>query len=175
LDAGVSLEPMPFALGVRIEHSQDFIDRLQLGDAAGDKRIGAASYRLARELDGGRAAWSFCMCPGGLIVASMHEPGTVVTNGMSASGRPGGKANAGLVVTVKPADYAASKSAPAGPLDAIAWQRRWEEEAFRLGGGGFVAPAQRAPDFLNGRPGESAIESSYLPGVHPAALSRWLP
>lgn len=173
-DAGVALEAMPYALGVRVEHAQAFIDRLQLGDAAGDKRIGAASYRLAQNLEDGRAAYSFCMCPGGVIVGSTHEPGTVVTNGMSASGRPGRKANAGLVVTVKPEDYA-SPGKKATPFDAIAYQRRWEEAAFAAGGGGFIAPAQRATDFLAGRPSADVPETSYLPGVRPADLSVCLP
>ena len=173
--AGVTLEPMPFALGVRIEHRQEFIDHLQLGDAAGDKRIGAASYRLSKTLEGGRAAWSFCMCPGGVIVASMHEPGTVVTNGMSASGRPGKKANAGLVVGVRPEDYAAKKGAPAGPFDGMEFQKRYEEAAYVVGGGGFFAPAQRASDFLKGVPTETEIESSYLPGVRPGDVSKCLP
>lgn len=174
-DAGVTLEPMAYALGVRIEHAQEFIDRLQLGEAAGDKRIGAASYRLARNFDDGRAAYSFCMCPGGVIVASMHEPGTVVTNGMSSSGRPGRKANAGLVVTVKPEDYAPKAGVKPSPFDAIAFQRRWEELAFEVGGGGFVAPAQRATDFLAGRPSEDLPPVSYLPGTRPADVSACLP
>lgn len=173
-DAGVVLEAMPYALGVRVEHAQAFIDRLQLGEAAGDKRIGAASYRLAQNLEGGRAAYSFCMCPGGVIVSSTHEPGTVVTNGMSASGRPGKKANAGLVVTVKPEDYAQSGKEPT-PFDAIAFQRRWEEAAFAAGGGGFFAPAQRATDFLAGRPSTDVPDTTYLPGVRPADVSVCLP
>jgi uncharacterized FAD-dependent dehydrogenase len=173
-EAGVTLEAMPYALGVRIEHTQAFIDRLQLGEAAGDKRVGAASYRLAHNLEGGRAAYSFCMCPGGVIVSSTHEPGTVVTNGMSASGRPGKLANAGLVVTVRPEDYAPPGKKP-GPFDAIAFQRRWEEAAFALGGGGFIAPAQRAPDFLAGRPSDDVPETSYLPGVRPADVAACLP
>jgi uncharacterized FAD-dependent dehydrogenase len=177
-DAGVTLLPMPFAIGVRIEHSQEMIDTLQLGDAAGDKRVGAASYRLSKTLppeQGGRAAWSFCMCPGGVIVASMHEPGTVVTNGMSASGRPGRKANAGLVVGVTPEDYAAKKGTPAGPFDGIAFQKRYEEAAYAVGGGGFVAPAQRASDFVKNRPTENPLETSYLPGVRPGDVSKCLP
>lgn len=174
-DAGVALEPMPYALGVRIEHDQELVDRLQLGAAAGDKRIGAASYRLAHNLEQGRAAYSFCMCPGGVIVSSTHEPATVVTNGMSASGRPGRKANAGMVVTVRPEDYAASKEKPAGPFDAIEFQRRWEQAAYEAGGGGFIAPAQRASDFLRGRPTESDITSSYLPGIRPGDVSVCLP
>ncbi len=172
--AGVALTPMPYALGVRVEHSQDFIDRLQLGAAAGDKRIGAASYRLATNADG-RGAYSFCMCPGGVIVGSTHEPGTVVTNGMSSSGRPGRKANAGLVVSVKPEDYASEKGKPASPFDGIEYQRRWERLAFELGGGGFVAPAQRVSDFLAGRPTEVELETSYLPGVRPSDVSKCLP
>jgi len=174
-DAGVELQPMPFALGVRIEHSQKFIDRLQLGDAAGDKRIGAASYRISRTLDDGRAAWSFCMCPGGVIVASMHEPGTVVTNGMSSSGRPGKKANAGLVVGVKPEDYAAKKGSAPGPFDGLAFQKRYEEAAYAVGGGGFFAPAQRASDFLANRPTEVEVEATYLPGVRPGDVAKCLP
>ncbi len=174
VDAGVRLEPMPFALGVRVEHDQRFIDRVQLGPAAGDKRIGAASYRLARTLDDGRAAYSFCMCPGGLIVGSTHEPGTVVTNGMSASGRPGRRANAGLVVGVRPEDYAPEGRAP-GPFDSIEFQRHYERLAFEVGGGGFRAPAQRASDFLRGRPSDVDLETTYLPGVTPGDLSRCLP
>lgn len=174
-DAGVTLEPMAYALGVRIEHAQHFIDRLQLGEAAGDKRIGAASYRLARNFEDGRAAYSFCMCPGGVIVASMHEPGTVVTNGMSSSGRPGKKANAGLVVTVKPEDYAPNDGSKPTPFDAIAFQRRWEELAYDAGGGGFIAPAQRATDFLAGRPSEDLPPVSYLPGTRPADVAACLP
>jgi hypothetical protein len=114
------------------------------------------------------------MCPGGVIVASTHEPGTVVTNGMSASGRPGKKANAGLVVTVKPEDYAREGKKPT-PFDAIAFQRRWEELAYAEGGGGFVAPAQRATDFLAGRQSADVPDTSYLPGVRPADVAACLP
>lgn len=172
-EAGVELEPRPFALGVRIEHPQSLIDRLQLGGAAGHPALGAAAYRLTHQADE-RAVYSFCMCPGGQIVASTHEPETVVTNGMSARGRSGHFANAGLVVNVTPADYAPDGASPTA-LHAIEYQRRWERAAYTVGGGGFRAPAQRAPDFLRGAASEGAMESSYLPGVSPAALDDCLP
>lgn len=172
-EAGVQLEPMPYAIGVRIEHLQATIDRVQYGSAAGHPRLGAASYRLTHN-GPSRSSYSFCMCPGGTIVASTHEPATVVTNGMSARGRSGHFANAGLVVTVRPEDYTPPGREPTG-VAAIAFQKRWEARAFEVGGGGFHAPAQRASDFLKNVPTDDELKSTYLPGVRPANLADCLP
>lgn len=168
---GVEMESMPFALGVRVEHPQHLIDVNQYGRFAGHPRLGAAPYRLTYN-GPDRSSYSFCMCPGGQIIGSTHEEGTVVTNGMSASGRSGRFANAGLVVNVTPEDYA---TATPSPLDGIEYQRRWERAAYQLGGGGFRAPAQRVRDFLHGVATTQALESTYLPGITPTDLSDCLP
>ena len=168
---GVRMEAKPFSIGVRIEHPQSLIDRCRFGDAAGHKALGAADYKLVHHCANGRAVYSFCMCPGGTVVAAASEPGQVVTNGMSQYSRNERNANAGIVVGITPADY------PGGPLAGIAFQRRWEERAFLAGGSTYEAPAQRVGDFLAGRPSAAlgAVVPSYRPGVQPADLSTCLP
>jgi len=169
---GVFMEAKPFAVGFRIEHPQALIDRARYGNFAGHPLLGAADYKLVHHAANGRDVYSFCMCPGGQVVAATSEPGCVVTNGMSQYSRAERNANSGLVVNVTPADFDGE-----GPLAGIEFQRTWERRAFELGGGDYDAPAQRVDDFLAGRPGErlGAVEPSYQPGVKPADLSTALP
>jgi hypothetical protein len=171
LDRGVAMEAKPFSIGVRIEHPQRVVDRARFGPNAGNKLLGAADYRLAHHCSNGRAVYSFCMCPGGRVVAAASEPGHVVTNGMSQYSRAEFNANAGLVVGISPADY------PAGVLAGVELQRRWERAAFEAGGGDYRAPAQRVEDFLAGRPSTflGDVVPSYQPGTTPADLSACLP
>jgi hypothetical protein len=169
--AGVAMEAKPFSIGVRIEHPQGLIDRARYGDCARHPMLGAADYKLVHHGATGRSTYSFCMCPGGTVVAATSEPGRVVTNGMSQYLRAERNANAGIVVGVTPADY------PGGPLAGIEFQRHWEERAYAAGGGGYRAPAQRVGDFLAGRPSTmlGGVEPSYKPGVTPTDLSLCLP
>ena len=166
---GVPLEPKPFAVGLRIEHPQSLIDRARFGASAGHPILGAADYKLVHRAGGGRAVYSFCMCPGGTVVAATSEEGRVVTNGMSQYSRNERNANAGIVVGITPADYRQDgrTDGPVDPLDGIAFQRALEARAFELGGGGYRAPAQRVGDFLRRRPssGPGAVLPSYQPGV----------
>jgi len=168
---GVAMAAKPFSIGVRIEHPQKLIDRARFGVFAGNKVLGAADYKLVHHCAGGRSVYSFCMCPGGRVVAAASEPGGVVTNGMSQYSRAEFNANAGLVVGITPADY------PGGPLAGIAFQREWEQRAFAAGGGGFAAPAQRVGDFLAGTASTAlgAVVPSYQPAVTPTDLSSALP
>jgi uncharacterized protein len=133
--------------------------------------LGAADYKVVHHCSNGRAVYSFCMCPGGTVVAATSEPGRVVTNGMSQYSRAERNANAGIVVGITPDDY------PGGPLAGIAFQRKWEERAFELGGGNYMAPGQLVGDFIAGRPSTSlgSVVPSYKPGVHPTDLSTALP
>ena len=169
--AGIAMEAKPFSIGVRIEHPQSLIDAARFGRASGNKALGAADYKLVHHAKNGRSVYSFCMCPGGTVVAATSEPGRVVTNGMSQYSRAERNANAGIVVGITPADY------PGGLLAGIAFQRRWEEAAFVAGGGTYAAPGQRVADFLAGRPSTSlgAVIPSYKPGVTPTDLSTCLP
>ena len=171
LRRGVAMDAKPFSIGVRIEHPQRVIDRARFGPNAGNKLLGAADYRLAHHCANGRAVYSFCMCPGGRVVAATSEPGHVVTNGMSQYSRAEFNANAGIVVGISPADY------PGGVLAGVEFQRRWERAAFEAGGGDYRAPAQRVEDFLAGRPSASLgdVVPSYQPGTRPADLSACLP
>ncbi len=167
-DAGVAIEPKPFAVGLRIEHPQGLIDRARWGAQAGHPRLGAADYKLVHHGAGGRAVYSFCMCPGGTVVAATSEEGRVVTNGMSQYSRNERNANAGLVVGVTPADWREHARGDDGEaLAGVAFQRFWESRAFELGGGGYRAPAQRVGDFVARRPSTGAGEvlPSYTPGV----------
>ncbi len=168
---GVFMEAKPFSIGVRIEHPQSLIDRCRLGESAGHPELGAADYRLVHHASNGRAVYSFCMCPGGTVVAATSEPGGVVTNGMSQYSRNERNANSALVVNVDPADF------PGDALAGIDFQRHWEQRAFEEGGRNYHAPAQRLDDFLAGRPSThlGEIEPSYQPGVTPADLSACLP
>ena len=155
---GVAMEPKGFSMGVRIEHPQPLIDRAQYGRERGDLKLPAAEYRLSCKFDGG-SAYTFCMCPGGYVVAAASEPGRVVTNGMSYSGRAGENANSALLVTLSPADFPYP-----GALGGILWQRELESRAFELGGGNYCAPAQTVGDFL-GTGSDSAVTPTYRPGV----------
>ena len=167
---GVAMEPKAFALGVRIEHAQKAISRAQYGDAW--EKLPAADYKLSCHLPGGRGVFSFCVCPGGQVVCSSSEPGTVVTNGMSYRARDGANINGGLLVGVDPADFNG-----ADPLAGFDFQKQWEALAFQLGGGGFTAPGQNVHSFLNETTPtlESHLVPTYRPGVVPARLSECLP
>ncbi|SAL59547.1 NAD(P)/FAD-dependent oxidoreductase [Caballeronia humi] len=170
-ERGVYMEAKPFSLGFRIEHPQGVIDRSRFGKFAGHKLLGAADYKVVHHCSNGRAVYSFCMCPGGTVVAATSEPGRVVTNGMSQYSRNERNANAGIVVGITPGDF------PGGPLAGIAFQRKWEERAFELGGGDYCAPGQLVGDFIAGRASTSlgSVEPSYKPGVRPTDLSTALP
>jgi uncharacterized protein len=166
---GIAMEAKPFSIGVRIEHPQSLIDRCRFGESRPD--LGAADYKLVHHASNGRSVYSFCMCPGGTVVAATSEEGRVVTNGMSQYSRNERNANAGLVVGVTPADY------PGDPLAGIAFQRHWEERAFAAGGGTYAAPAQLVGDFLE-RKASTALGDvipSYRPGVRTADLAACLP
>jgi hypothetical protein len=168
---GVHLEAKPFSIGVRIEHPQSLIDRARYGAAAGHPLLGAADYRLVHHAKNGRTVYSFCMCPGGTVVAATSEPERVVTNGMSQYSRNERNANAGIVVGIAAGDYGipgdAESSDGDGALAGIAFQRFWESRAFALGGGGYQAPGQRVGDFLRGQPSTAfgSVVPSYRPGV----------
>jgi len=168
---GVAMTAKPFAIGLRIEHPQELIDRAQYGDKARHPKLGAADYALVfQDRAAGRTAYSFCMCPGGQVVAAASEAGGVVTNGMSLFDRASGLANSALVVTVGPADFGG------GPLAGIEFQRRWERQAFAAGGGTYAAPVQTVGDFLAGRSGGKFLVSpSYRPGTVAADLAACLP
>lgn len=168
---GVYIEPKPFSIGFRIEHPQPLIDRCRFGDYAGNKILGAADYKLVHHCQNGRSVYSFCMCPGGLVVAATSEIGRVVTNGMSQYSRNERNANSGIVVGITPDDY------PGHPLAGIAFQRQLEEKAFQLGGSTYNAPGQLVGDFLADRPstGLGTVTPSYAPGVHLGDLSHSLP
>jgi uncharacterized FAD-dependent dehydrogenase len=169
---GVHLEAKPFAVGFRIEHPQSLIDRARLGTNAGNPMLGAADYRLVHHAKNGRAVYSFCMCPGGTVVAATSETGCVVTNGMSQYSRNERNANAGIVVGIMPEDF------PGGdPLAGMRLQREFEARAFELGGGDYRAPAQLVGDFLDGKSSQAlgSVEPSYKPGVHLTDLATALP
>ncbi|WP_442872797.1 NAD(P)/FAD-dependent oxidoreductase [Caproicibacter sp. BJN0012] len=170
--AGVPMEPKAFAVGARIEHPQSLIDAAQYGKFAGRPALGAADYKLAVHLENGRGVYTFCMCPGGQVVASASEPGRLATNGMSRFARDGENANAALLVGVGPEDFGAD-----GPLAGVELQRKLEEAAFRLGGGEYRAPVQRVEDFLERRasvrPGD--VVPTYHPGVTPCSLDGCFP
>jgi uncharacterized FAD-dependent dehydrogenase len=168
--AGISMEPKPFSMGVRIEHRQEAVDLAQYGRARGG--LPAADYSLNVRLPDGTSAYTFCMCPGGQVFAAASEEGGVVTNGMSYSARDGENANAALLVTLHPEDFPGE-----GVLAGMYWQREIEQCAFRLGGGNYHAPAQRAGDFLAHVPstGPGAVRPSYRPGVRWCDLHELLP
>lgn len=171
--AGVQLSFKPFALGVRIEHPQALIDRLQYGELAGHPALGAASYRLVEQTSAG-AAFSFCMCPGGFIVPAATDPDMQVVNGMSPHERRGLFANSGLVTEVGPAHLAAAGLDPADPLAGVAYQAAFEAAAYTAGGGRFVAPAQALADFVRAAPSRALPPTSYHRGLHPARLDQLL-
>ena len=168
---GVTLEAKPFSIGFRIEHPQSIIDRARLGLNAGHPLLGAADYKLVHHAKNGRSVYSFCMCPGGTVVAATSEAGRVVTNGMSQYSRNERNANAGIVVGIDPRDY------PGGAMAGIAFQRHWESRAFEMGGGNYNAPAQLVGDFLSGRASTElgSVTPSYRPGIHLTDLKACLP
>lgn len=169
---GVPMSRKPFSIGARIEHLQRDVNRSQYGAAAEYPALGAADYKLSVRLPDGRSAYTFCMCPGGQVVAAASEPGGVVVNGMSCFARDGVNANSALLIPVVPEDFGGSD-----PLAGVRFQRKWERAAFELGGGDYRAPAQRVGDFLAGRPsrGAGAVEPSYRPGVTWTEIDRCLP
>jgi uncharacterized protein len=169
--AGVYMEAKPFSVGFRIEHPQSLIDKARLGPHAGNELIGAADYKLVHHAKNGRSVYSFCMCPGGTVVAAASEPKRLVTNGMSQYSRNERNANAGIVVGITPEDY------PGGPLAGIEFQRAIESKAFELGGGTYEAPGQLVGDFLAGKPSTTfgSVQPSYKPGVHLTDLAECLP
>ncbi|WP_455581932.1 NAD(P)/FAD-dependent oxidoreductase [Dysosmobacter sp.] len=171
--AGVFMEAKPFAVGVRIEHRQSDCDAAQYRRFAGRPGLPASTYKLSCHLPSGRAAYSFCVCPGGEVVAAASEEGRLVTNGMSEFARNRENINGGFLVNVTPEDFGGD----GGPLAGIAFQRRLEEAAFQLGGSSFRAPAQRVEDFLRGRPsaGPGRVRPSYRPGVTWTDLRQCLP
>ena len=168
-DMGVAMEPKPFSMGVRIEHLQADIDRAQYG--RNDPILPPADYKLVKHLDD-ETVYTFCMCPGGYVVAAASEEGRVVTNGMSYADRNGNNANAALLVTLNPKDFPYE-----GPLGGVRWQREIEETAFAAGGNNYYAPAQRVGDFLVGRPStvSGTVEPTYRPGVTWCDLHSVLP
>lgn len=167
---GVFMEAKPFSIGFRIEHPQSIIDKARFGPNAGHPILGAADYKLVHHAKNGRSVYSFCMCPGGTVVAATSEPNRVVTNGMSQYSRNERNANAGIVVGIAPQDYRqdGQHSGPVNPLDGIAFQRVWESRAFELGGGGYEAPGQLVGDFIKGQRSTAFgnVLPSYKPGVH---------
>ncbi|WP_340647041.1 NAD(P)/FAD-dependent oxidoreductase [Phenylobacterium sp.] len=171
-DRGVHIEAKPFSIGFRIEHPQSWIDKALFGPCAGHPDLGAASYSLSHHCANGRTVYSFCMCPGGTVVAATSEPGRVVTNGMSQYSRNERNANSGFVVGIDPADYGDDH-----PLAGIALQGALESAAFVAGGGGYHAPGQRVGDFLAGRASRDlgSVVPSYKPGVRPTDLAALMP
>jgi hypothetical protein len=175
-ERGVYMEAKPFSIGYRVEHPQGVIDRARFGPNAGNEILGAADYKLVHHASNGRSVYSFCMCPGGTVVAATSEPNRVVTNGMSQYSRNERNANAGIVVGITPQDYRQDglSEGPVNPLDGIAFQRYWESRAFELGEGNYMAPGQLVGDFIKGQ--RSAVlgnvEPSYKPGVHLTDLAQ---
>ncbi|HZW23301.1 NAD(P)/FAD-dependent oxidoreductase [Noviherbaspirillum sp.] len=170
-DRGVYVEAKPFSIGFRIEHPQSLIDRARFGKFAGHPLLGAADYKLVHHARNGRAVYSFCMCPGGTVVAATSEPGRVVTNGMSQYSRNERNANSGIVVGITPDDY------PGHPLAGIDLQRSLESNAYVLGGSNYNAPGQLVGDFIAARPSKEfgSVQPSYQPGVYLTDLAPSLP
>lgn len=166
------MEQKPFAIGARIEHPQDLINKAQYGKFAGHERLGAADYRLTSQVENGRSVYTFCMCPGGSVIASASSQGHLVTNGMSEHARDLENANSGLLVNVTIDDYGSDH-----PLAGIDFQEKYEAMAFELGGSNYHAPCQLVGDFLAGRPsrGLASVRPSYRPGVKPTNLALCLP
>jgi len=173
---GVHMEAKPFSVGFRIEHPQSIIDRARFGPSAGHPILGAADYKLVHHAGNGRSVYSFCMCPGGTVVAATSEPDRVVTNGMSQYSRNERNANAGIVVGIAPQDYRQDglTEGPVNPLDGVAFQRFWESRAYELGEGGYQAPGQLVGDFLRKQASRvlGEVMPSYKPGVHLTDFSR---
>ena len=171
-DQGVYIEAKPFSIGFRIEHPQSTIDRARFGQQAGHPILGAAEYKLVHHCKSGRSVYSFCMCPGGTVVAATSEEGRVVTNGMSQYSRNERNANAAIVVGISP-----EQDFPDHPLAGIDLQRELESLAYKLGGENYNAPAQLVGDFLNNRPSTelASVTPSYKPGITLGDLSKALP
>jgi uncharacterized protein len=176
-DRGVYIEAKPFSIGFRIEHPQGLIDRARFGPSAGNPILGAADYKLVHHASNGRSVYSFCMCPGGTVVAATSEAGRVVTNGMSQYSRNERNANAGIVCGITPDDFPGDVNDPRRVLAGIEFQRHWESRAFELGGKNYSAPAQRVGDFLAGVPSVALgdVVPSYKPGVQLTDLATALP
>jgi hypothetical protein len=178
-ERGVAMEAKPFSIGYRIEHPQSVIDKARFGPSAGHPILGAADYKLVHHAGNGRSVYSFCMCPGGTVVAATSELDRVVTNGMSQYSRNERNANAGIVVGISPEDYRQDgrHEGPVSPLDGMAFQRQWESRAYELGGGGYIAPGQLVGDFIankrKSRRGQDfgSVMPSYKPGVNLTDLS----
>ena len=168
---GVYMEAKPFSIGFRIEHPQSLIDLARFGRNAGNPLLGAADYKLVHHATNGRSVYSFCMCPGGTVVAATSEEGRVVTNGMSQYSRNERNANSGIVVGITPEDY------PGDVLAGVEFQRKWEARAFELGGKNYCAPGQRVSDFLADRASTAlgSVQPSYTPGVTLTNLATALP
>ncbi|QNK03015.1 NAD(P)/FAD-dependent oxidoreductase [Dyella telluris] len=175
-DRGVYLEAKPFSIGFRVEHPQSIIDQARFGSQAGHPILGAADYKLVHHCKNGRSVYSFCMCPGGTVVAAASEPERVVTNGMSQYSRNERNANAAIVVGIEPKDYAAFDDS-GSPLAGIALQRALESRAYELGGRDYSAPGQLVGDFIKGKPSAEfgQVQPSYKPGVHLTDLAPALP
>ena len=169
-DSGVAMEPKPFAIGLRVEHPQRLIDRIQYGPSAGHPRLPPAEYLHTYRTVRGRAVYSFCMCPGGYVIAASSEAERLATNGMSLLRRNSPWANSALVVSVGVEDFGGN-----GPLAGLEFQRRWEEKAFQCGGGSFKAPAQGLPEFLQDRDPSATRKTSFKPGISPVRLDVCLP
>jgi len=172
LKHGLTMIPKPFSVGMRIEHPQLLIDQAQYGAFAGHPRLGQADYKLAYHAPDGRSAYTFCMCPGGKVIAAASELGGIVTNGMRLQARSGPNANAALMVNVGPEDFPDDH-----PLSGFRFQREWETLAFRVGGATYAAPVQLLDDFLTGRPSSQLgqVKATYRPAVVPADLRNCLP
>jgi uncharacterized FAD-dependent dehydrogenase len=178
-ERGVTMEAKPFSIGYRIEHPQSVIDRARFGPSAGHPILGAADYKLVHHAGNGRSVYSFCMCPGGTVVAATSEVARVVTNGMSQYSRNERNANAGIVVGINPQDYRQDgrHDGSVSPLDGMVFQRQWESRAYELGGGGYIAPGQLVGDFIANqrkpRRGQDfgSVMPSYKPGVNLTDLS----
>ncbi len=170
-ERGIYIEAKPFSIGCRIEHPQSLIDRARYGASAGHPMLGAADYKLVHHATNGRSVYSFCMCPGGTVVAAASEAGRLVTNGMSQYSRDERNANSAIVVGITPDDY------PGNPLAGIAFQRHWEEQAFSLGGSNYDAPGQLLGDFISGRASTTfgGVLPSYTPGMRLCDLAPTLP
>lgn len=171
-EKGVHLEQKPFSMGVRIEHPQGDIDAVQFGEYAGHSKLGAADYKLSHHCKNGRGVYTFCMCPGGLVIGSASETEGVVTNGMSYHNRSGDNANSALLVDVRTEDFDKGH-----PLDGVAFQRNWERKAWEAGGKNYSAPAQRVGDFIKADSKKDCciIQPTYTPGIRYTELSKCLP
>lgn len=171
-DKQVTIEPKPFAIGVRIEHLRENINKAQYGAFWNNPKLGTAKYKLVEHVPDERSVYTFCMCPGGSVIAAASETGGVVTNGMSLYGQNNTNSNSALLVPVMPADFGSTH-----PLAGMEFQRKWEQQAYELGGANYHAPAQLVGDFLAGRPSRKlgTVKPSYLPGVRLTAIDSCLP